>query len=559
MPDAHVIETEVLIVGGGPVGLALANELGMRGIDALLVEQHERVGSQPRAKTTNVRTMEHMRRWGLAQKVRESSPLPQGYPTDVFFLTRLFGHELAHISNAFNGYRDKDQRYSEAAQWIPQYIIEAVLRDGTRRFPSVDVRFGVRLVNVTQSDGGVAASLERLDDRSNVIVHARYLVGADGARSSVRELMGAKMTGQHGMAHHYNTIIRVPEFGVNPPRQRGIMYWLVNAESPAVMTPMDTGNTWTFGTPLKGDKNDLSQDEIRARLHKSVGREIDFEVLAVDRWSGHRLVADKYRNAHVFLAGDACHLHPPYGGFGMNMGIGDAVDLGWKLAAVLRGWGGGELLDSYEAERRPIHLRVLDVSVQNYSVLSEHLVRDNIDADDAHGRAVRASLTSEILAKKTQEFKSLGVVLGSHYSGSPIVVGDGSTPPETGVTTFTPSAHPGCLAPHLWLDDDLSLYDTFGPGFTLLVADPATKADAEPFSTAARELGIPLTVVAPGMHALGQMYEAQLALIRPDQHVCWRGSGSVDARRLLLQVTGSARRSPDAAPIEDRAATTMPV
>lgn len=532
--------TEVLIVGAGPVGLALANELGMRGVKTMLVEQHDRVGSQPRAKTTNVRTMELMRRWGLAEKVRDASGLPRGYPTDVFFMTRLFGHELAHIRNAFNGYLERDQRYSEAAQWIPQYVIEAVLRDGARRWPSVDLRFQTRLERLDQSDTGVTAHLTKLDDAAAMIVDAAYVVGADGARSTVRDLIGVDMTGQHGLAHHYNTIIRVPEFGANPPRQRGIMYWLVNPESPAVMTPMDTDNTWTFGTSLKEDKSELSPAEIRWRLHKSVGREIDYEVLAVDRWSGHRLIADRYRDRRIFLAGDACHLHPPFGGFGMNMGVGDAVDLGWKLAAVLRGWGGGALLDSYETERRPIHLRVLDVSVQNYSVLSEHLVRDHIDSDDAHGQTVRANLTAEILKSKMQEFKSLGVVLGSHYSGSPIIVGDGTVPPEATVTNFEPSAHPGCLAPHMWLDEKTSLYDKFGAGFTLLVVDPKAEDHANDFSQAAVSLGLPLSVVSLRIEGMARLYEAPLALIRPDHHVAWRGSGnSTNVQDVLLRASGS--------------------
>jgi hypothetical protein len=339
----------------------------------------------------------------------------------------------------------------------------------------------------------------------------------------VRELIGAKLEGQHGLGSHYNTIIRVPEFGANPPRQRGIMYWLVNPESPAVMTPMDTNDTWTFGTALKGDKTELSPDEIRDRLYKSVGRPVDFDIVAVDRWSGHRLIADRYRDRNVFLAGDACHLHPPFGGFGMNMGVGDAVDLGWKLTAVLRGWGGGALLDSYESERRPVHLRVLDVSVQNYSVLSEHLVRDRIDSDDEHGRNVRASLTAEIVKSKAQEFKSLGVVLGTHYSGSPIVVADGTEPPKARVMEYEPSAHPGCLAPHIWLDESTSLYDRFDLGFTVLVTDPSAEASGRRLLDAARAAGMPVGMLTLDNARLRELYGRSLVLIRPDHHVAWRG------------------------------------
>jgi hypothetical protein len=216
-------------------------------------------------------------------------------------------------------------------------------------------------------------------------------------------------------------------------------------------------------------------------------------------------------------------LHPPFGGFGMNMGIGDAVDLGWKLTATLRGWGGPNLLDSYEIERRPVHLRVLDVSVQNYSVLSEHLVRDSIDSDDDHGRAVRAGLTAEILKSKTQEFKSLGVVLGTHYSGSPIVVADGTAPPATNVMHYEPSAHPGCLAPHLWLDENTSLYDRFDMGFTVLVTDGAVEAEGRRLLEAAKAANVPAGLLVVDNARLRELYGCSLALIRPDQHVAWRG------------------------------------
>jgi 2-polyprenyl-6-methoxyphenol hydroxylase-like FAD-dependent oxidoreductase len=540
MASPKTIATDVLIVGGGPVGLALANELGMRGISAVLIEQHDRVGSQPRAKTTNVRSMEHMRRWGIADRIRECSPLPRGYPTDIYFLTRMFGHELAHIENAFNGAQARDERYSEHAQWIPQYVVEAVLKERLAAWPTIRTLFATRLDGFTQSPGRVEAQAVDLEDNTPMTISAQYLVGADGARSMVREFIGARLEGQHKLANHYNMVIRIPEFAASPPSRQGIMYWLVNPEAPAVLAPMDKGSTWSFGLTLKPGMTEMPDDEAGRRVWQAVGREISFDVVSRDYWSAHRLIANHYRDGRVFLAGDACHLHPPFGGYGMNMGIGDAVDLGWKVAATLQGWGGLGLLGSYESERRPVHIRVLDESVQNYSVLSQHLVRDDLEVDSQAGIVARHAVSEAIIASKTREFKSLGVVLGSHYSGSPIVLPDGTEPPEEAVMTYTPSAHPGCLAPHAWLNDGSSLYDRFGLGFALVTTDAVEQGNIDRLTSAARDADMPLRVLNQPGRGLRDLYGAKLVLIRPDQHVAWRGDSlNVDPADLFARVRGT--------------------
>jgi 2-polyprenyl-6-methoxyphenol hydroxylase-like FAD-dependent oxidoreductase len=453
----------------------------------------------------------------------------------------MFGRQLAHIENAFNGASARDERYSEPAQWIPQYVVEAVLKERLSAWSSVRTLFATRLDGLMQSARGVEAQAVRLDDNTPFTIHARFLIGADGARSTVREFIGARLEGRHKLANHYNMVIRIPEFATSPPIQRGIMYWLVNPEAPAVVAPMDKGSTWTFGIALKPGATEISDDEARRRVWQAMGREISFDVVARDYWSAHRLIANRYRDARVFLAGDACHLHPPFGGYGMNMGIGDAVDLGWKLAATLQGWGGPALLDSYELERRPVHVRVLDESVQNYSVLSEHLVRDDLEDASEAGVAARRTVGEAIISSKTREFKSLGVVLGSHYSGSPIVVSDGSDPPEEAVTTYTPSAHPGCLAPHVWMDERTSLYDRFGQGFTLLITDAVEQIDIDRWTTSATEAGVPLRVLELHQKQLRDVYRASLVLIRPDQHVAWRSGGlNTDPAALIDRVRGRA-------------------
>jgi len=534
------IETDVLIIGAGPVGLALAIELGLGGIRVAVLEQHTRVGNQPRAKTTNVRSMTHMRRWGIADAVRQASPLSADYPTDVLFATRLFGEPLAHIENAFYGARRRDDRFPEPAQWIPQYTVEAVLRDRAKSLPSVDLRFGTRLEAFGQDADGIAAEAVDLETDRHLSFRARYLVGADGARSRVRKQLGIPMEGRHAYSHNYGVVYRSPGLSAGHPQAPAIMYWLVNPDTPAITGPMDRDDVWYFIMPMPDGETVLEPEAAAAAIRRAVGRDIPVEILSMDPWSAHSLVATRYSEGRVYLAGDACHLHPPFGGYGMNMGIGDAVDLGWKLAARLQGWGGAGLLTSYEAERRPVHRAVVEEAVANNAVLSRELLRTGVDLPGAAGAAARAAAGAAIRAQKIREFDTLGVVLGLGYHGSPIVASDGSAPPPWHFADFRPTACPGALAPHLWLDDGSSLYDRFGRGFTLLVTGPGGADDSGRLAQAADACSLPLTILSLPDPRLAELYGTRLALIRPDQHVAWRGDRlAAEPGRILDHIRGA--------------------
>ncbi len=356
-----MIETEVLIVGAGPAGLSLAIELGMQGRRCLVVESHDRVGVAPRAKTTNVRTRELMRRWGIADRLAAESPFGIDSPSYVVFATRMAGRELARFENAMYCSPARDDRFAEHGQWIPQYTVEKVLRARAMEFEGVEIQFSTTLEDFHQTADAVEAVLKNEGD-GRLKVRARYLVGADGARSTVRDKLGIKMVGTSPLGHFHNTIFRAPGLANKHPLGPAIMYWLVNPEVPSVIAPLDRGDIWSFGCPLLGKDDADPERLIRAALAID---DIDIEILGRDQWTAHQLIATRYREGRVFLAGDACHLHPPFGGHGMNMGIGDAADLGWKLAATLAGWGGPKLLDSYEIERRQVHRRVVDESVEN--------------------------------------------------------------------------------------------------------------------------------------------------------------------------------------------------
>jgi 2-polyprenyl-6-methoxyphenol hydroxylase-like FAD-dependent oxidoreductase len=514
------VQTDVLIVGAGPVGLSLAIELGTRGVRALVVERNARTGAAPRAKTTNVRTRTHLRRWGIADKLAEASPFGVDYPNDMFFVTRLTGDRLATFTNAFNAVPEKSDDYPEHAQWIPQYTLEKVLLERAMSLETVDLRFGVSFVTATQDASGVTATVEA-GNGDQTSVRARYLVGADGARSAVRELIGAKMEGRYGLSHHSNIIFRAPGLAEAHAQGPAVVYWQIGVDGVSAVGPMDRDDIWFFASGLAQGET-LSNEAAAALIAQRTGVDLPYEILSADAWVASELLADKYRDGRILLAGDAAHLHPPFGGYGMNMGVGDGVDLGWKIAAVLQGWGGPELIDSYEAERRPVHRVVLEEAMANHAMVAAAFPPALEDATP-EGEAIRAKIGGMIQATKGREFHTLGTVLGLGYEQSPIIVEDGTPAPERDGQTYRPSARPGQLAPHAWLEDGRSLYDAFGQGFTLLVGEGASEADVARAEADALALDLPLTIVRPQGVSMTDRYDANLALIRPDQYVAWRG------------------------------------
>ena len=533
-------EVDVLIAGAGPVGLSAAIELGQRNVRCLVVERNDRVGYSPRAKTTNVRTREHLRRWGIAEALRQASPIPADYPSDIVFATRMTGPRLAFFEDALNGSRERNNLYSEGSQWVPQYVLEEVLRRHASAMPGVRIAFDTELTAFSQSTSGVAAQIRGRDGATQDIECA-YLIGADGARSMVRDGIGATMVGEGAFSRNYSIIFRAPDLARRHAHGRAIMYWMINEDVPSLLGPMDDEGLWFFmATKIAGNVDATTSDPIELIRAGTGLRDLAIEIVGTDLWVAHRLVADRYGDRRVLLAGDACHLHPPFGGFGMNMGIGDAVDLGWKLAATLQGWGGANLLASYEEERRKVHERTIAEAVINYGALGNQLVRPALEDPGPIGEATRREVGDIIQATKIREFRTLGIVLGMSYAGSAIVVDDGSTPPVEHFMLYDPSAHPGCLAPHLWLADGSSLYDHFGPGFTLLITD-GDDVQAAPIAEAAATRHLPLEILCLSDARLKGRYEARFALIRPDQHVAWRGDTLPgDCIALLDRVTGGA-------------------
>ncbi len=516
---------DVVVIGAGPVGLAAAIELGLRGVSCLLVERNDRVGYAPRAKTTNVLTRTHLRRWGIADELARASPLGIDYPNDVMFVTQLGGHLLARIPDAFACAPGRRDTHPEHGQWVPQYKLEQVLRARAETLPTVELRLNTEFMSAAEEADGVAVTLRDRGSGDESRLSCRYLIGADGARSAVRELIGAKMSGEYGLGRFCNVIFEAPGLAEAHPHGPGNMYWQVNARVPSVIGPMDQPDIWYFGPMRAPGDGELSDEDAVALIRESTGIDLPYKVLSRDEWVASRLIADSYRKGRIFLAGDACHLHPPFGGYGMNMGVADGVDLGWKLAACLQGWGGPGLLDSYEVERRPVHEFVMAEAVANHSVLGRELFQPGMEDDTPEGEARRRAAGEGIRRVKEREFYTLGTVLGACYEGSPIIVADGSEAPPMDSRVYTPSTHPGCLAPHAWLKDGASLYDRFGLGYTLVIgrgADPRAAGRAEAEAVAA---GVPLTLVDLAEEGELPLYAGALTLVRPDQHVGWRGEG----------------------------------
>ena len=539
--DETLIRTRVLIVGAGPVGLALAIELGHRSIPCLLIERNDRVGYAPRAKTTNVRTREHFRRWGIADALRTASPLGTDYPSNVVFCTSLAGFELTRFENAFYCAPGRNPLYSEHSQWVPQYTVEEVMRAHAQSLPGVEIRFNCELKTIAQDGERVQAVVRDLQRQQDTTIEAEFLAGADGARSAVREAIGAKLQGTYGLSRNYNVVFRAP--GLAQAHQHGpaIMYWQVNGESPSLIGPMDRGDKWFFMPTGVKEGWKLDVNDAPALIRQATGIDLPYEVLSTDEWVASRFLADYYRDRRVFLAGDACHLHPPFGGYGMNMGVADGVDLGWKLAAVLQGWGGAQLLDSYERERRLVHDHVMDEAVANHAMLGNQLWREGLDADNDAGAALRREVGSRIQVAKLREFATLGVVKGYRYDDSPVVIPDGSHAPGHDFINYVPSSRPGAIAPHAWMHDGSSLYDHFGAGFTLLASKDAPSAAIDQARVQAKATGVPLKVIQVHEAAVAEQYPTRFTLIRPDQHVAWRGDAWPHATTGLFEtVTGRA-------------------
>lgn len=529
---------QVIIAGGGSVGMTMALELAHRGLRVLMCEASPE-GHYHTAKTnlSNARTMEHFRRLGVAERLRANDPVPAKYHRDVTFVTRANGQVLLNIEGACE-WKERLPISAEVPEWAPNQAIEKTLHECLLEKPTVTALFETEVIDFSQDEGGVSVRYNGPNGPRTAT--AEYLVLCDGARSRLRTKLNAALCGEtlaQSMSWHF----RAPELThlFEKTRLSSFTFFLNEDGYADVVLPQSENDHWVYlSSPIPPGIDPLSFDDFSKMLFASIGAEFEITEATGRAWSSHSRMLPTYNFGRVLVAGDAAHLTSPFGGFGMNMGIGDAADLGWKLAAVLQGWGGPMLLGTYSLERREVERFIIDGSAYNQKLLGSELIRPHMEEDSERGEAARKEVCELLVAEKMQEFRSLGAQLGYHYYSSPIIVRDVREAPRMDYAEYTPMAVPGCRAPHIWLDDGSSLFDHFGDGFCLLKLGPSVSTRA--LEEAAARYGVPFKVFELDRQDARDLYERRLILIRPDQHVAWRGDALPDDCDWLINTVRGA-------------------
>jgi 2-polyprenyl-6-methoxyphenol hydroxylase-like FAD-dependent oxidoreductase len=514
-------KTSVLIVGGGPVGLTLAIDLGRRGISALLIEKRSSAGFWPKMEKCNARTMEFYRRLGIADTIRRA-----GYPTngsmDIFVVTRLSDPPILTLhypsvdeARAQARTRNDGTFPLEPYQIISQYTLEPVLRESAETFPSVDVRFGCELIGFDQDEGEVRAEVKTPDGKLERI-SADYLVGCDGGSSTVRKQLGIQLEGEGALAEFRQVLFRSDELLARIQIGQARHYQVVNAYASSIIVQSDRRH---FAMNTTAPAN----TDFKAFIADVIGVPVPIEIVYVGSWTRHLLVAERYAEGRVFLAGDAVHLISPNGGLGMNTGVGDAMDLSWKLAGTLEGWGGPNLLRAYDSERRSIGLRNRDAA--RFAVRGAEAWRAAYDPcvreDTSQGAAAREKIATIAKVELAKSHEMTGIESGYRYIGSPLICSEPGDGPDPNAMRYAPTTWPGARLPHVWLANGEAVHDRLGDGFTLLrMGACRSTSDLE---RAITRLGAPFSICDLDDPAVRRVYGCDLILVRPDLHVVWRG------------------------------------
>jgi 2-polyprenyl-6-methoxyphenol hydroxylase-like FAD-dependent oxidoreductase len=531
--------TPVLIAGAGPIGLALAGDLAWRGIRSVVVERGDGTIGQPKMDLIGPRTMEFCRRWGLEAAVR-NCPYNPDHPQDNVWLESLTGYEFGR--EPFPSPREEapPPQSPVKRERCPQDMFDPILRRWVESLPLATLRYRTELVAFEQRGDRVVATLRGAAGAEEAI-EADYLVGADGGASTVRQALGIEMQGKPTLTYTTNAIFRCPDFWNLHDKRKGYRFIFIGEEGTwSTIVAIDGHDRFRFS--VVGDENPrtLSEPEVRALIVRAMGKEFPFEILSIVPWVRRELVAERYGRGRVFIAGDAAHLNSPTGAFGMNTGMQDSVDLGWKLAAMLDGWGGAKLMDSYEAERRPVALRNIREATANLErmISPRERLSPLVFQAGPEGDAARKEFGDAYTQMMKREWYTLPIHLGYRYDGSPIGCPDGTEPPDDPPMVYTQTARPGSRAPHVWLSDGRSTLDLFGRGFVLLRFDARTKTAA--LEDAARRRGLPLGVVDLDHAAARRLYVNRLVLVRPDGFVAWRGDElPPDPAALIDRVRGA--------------------
>ena len=548
------MKTSVLIVGGGPVGLTLAIDLAWRGIDVVVAERRP-PNDPPNVKCGQIgaRSMEIFRRLGVADKLRGIG-LPADYPNDIVSATSVTGIELSRVRISARGARGTPAATGPDTAWptpehthrCNQKFFEPVLFAFAAEQPRIRILHRTEITDLAQGEQAVTVSAVDLDGGSRTSIACDFLVGCDGASSFVRKSIGSEFVGSPVLQYAQSFHVRAPQLRSLLPGKPAWLYLSLNPRRCGVTMAVDGRETWNmqnFSYPGETGLDHLDRDWV-IRSILGVGSDFEYELLSYEDWIARRLVASRFRDRRVFICGDAAHVWMPLGGFGMSAGIADAANLAWKLAGVLHGWATPEILDAYGAERQPITDQASRIisDIGSQVMMQRHELSPDIERLDAIGQAARAAAGQIAYALDVEQQCCGGLNFGYFYDRSPIIAYDGEQVPTYTMGTFTSTTVPGCRVPHVWVEGRRSLYDAMGPDYTLLRFDPTARVAG--IVAAAAQRGLPLDVLDVRSPEASELYRHKLVLVRPDQHVAWRGDAEpADPLDLVDLVRGAARAS----------------
>ncbi len=536
----------VLIAGGGPVGLTLALTLASHGVRCRVAERNEGPTRHPKMDITNSRSMELFRKIGVADALRAAA-VPDDHPFDVSWVTHMRGHELYRFGYpgpaehlAMVRAANDGTRSTEAPMRISQVVVEPILRDHALASPLIQLGYNCRVAGFSDQGDHVAVELEYPEEDRAETVTCAYLAGCDGGGSLVRRSLGIGLEGDENFRRRYSIHFTSPDKAV---LERWGRAWHYQSATHGTMVSQDGGDIWTLHAIVPQGTDFVAVDPKQV-LFGFTGGPIECNVAQANDWMSRLVVADHYRAGRAFLAGDAAHQYVPTGGYGMNTGIGDAIDLGWKLGAVVSGWGGAGLLESYETERRPVGLRNCQGS-REHALTRGRVAEDWPDAlfeDGAAGDGAREAQGARLKAIGNHENESFGIEQGYCYADSAIIDHSGATPPAFDPLRYQPLAAPGLRIPSVLLQDGADLYSRLGAGFTLI--DFTGKLGPESVesrdSAAGSAQNIPLSVLSLDDHHARDIFGKDYVLVRPDHHCAWCGNAPpADMDALLALVSGS--------------------
>ncbi|KAI4153046.1 MAG: hypothetical protein LQ340_002533 [Diploschistes diacapsis] len=530
----------VLIAGAGPVGLALALDLGRRGVHSTIIERGPGTRTEILAKASvlNERSMEFLRLLGVRDEVARAG-FPDDVSGDTVFCTSLNGKFIGRLRMPSTQDRELPKQSSEMLRRCPQFLFDPVLAHAVVRQGMTDIRYGIELVGCEQDETGVTCFLKHVKDDTKENVRARYFVGCDGPSSAVRKALGISFDGRD-LGYTLSAIVRIDNLTDYHPLGMAERYMFISPEGTwANFTTLDGRSLWRFSVMGTSEKIDPASIDMDALVQKAVGRDdIKYQIKRVLQWRRSQFTAEKYCKGRVFLAGDSAHTMSPTGGHGLNTGLSDVMGLSWALQALLEGWGGPGLIEAYNTERRPVAIRNGSGSTRNFSIWVDRQGREKVLDEGAEADEQRHVLGEKMVASLSQEFQALGLAFGYNYSDSPIIVPDGSPAPPDEPAIYVQTARPGHRAPHCWLKNGCSTIDLFGGGFVLLCFGTEAPSDGR-IVEAARKVRLPLEVITMTEAEPTRLYERRLVLVRPDGMVAWRGDslpGNVE--ELLDRVRG---------------------